>query len=285
MPKVLDKLVPDAPRGKRKASAQVRRRKPSGGKGATRKRPARAVQASKAPSLWLNRALILGAVLVVAVAGARGYLHLQSLPVQQITVTGKLEHTQATAVQEMVQATLSGGFLSADLEQMRAQLEGLPWIYSATVRRRWPQTLEIHVLEQLPIARWGEGGFLNHEGGVFRSDKSGDWDALPLLQGPEGSAPGLMSRYQRLLEMLAPLGLQLEQLTMDERGQVEVALAGGVRLILGGENLRERMQRFTTVYRRELAPRAAEIERIDLRYATGLAVAYRQTEPSAVAGL
>lgn len=286
MPTAIDRLVPDAPRRKRaqQANAAERRRKQPGGKGATRKQPPRSVK-EKTPSVWFNGVLILCAVIAVAVAGGQGYLHLQSLPVKHITVTGELEHTQAAAVQEMVQVTLDGGFLSANLEQMRQELEGLPWIYAATVRRRWPQTLEIHVLEQLPIARWGKGSFLNHEGGIFRSDKSGDWAALPLLRGPEGSAPGLMARYQRLLEMLSPLGLQLEQLTMDERGQIEVALAGGMRLILGGEDLRERMVRFTTIYRRELAPRAAEIDRIDLRYETGLAVAYREEEPSTVAGL
>ena len=70
---------------------------------------------------------------------------------------------------------------------------------------------------------------------------------------------------------------------MDERGQLEAVLSGDLQLVLGGEAFLERMQRFVAIYRRELAPRAAQIERVDLRYATGLAVAF--ADPSQVAGL
>ena len=133
---------------------------------------------------WLNRLLILLAAAVVLTAATKGFLAIQGLPVQRISITGELEHTQAQAVQDIVQPSLAGGFLKADLHQIQRQLESLPWIYEASVRRRWPAALEIHILEELPIARWGWDGFLNHEGEVFHSDKNGDWNSLPLLQGP-----------------------------------------------------------------------------------------------------
>ena len=148
---------------------------------------------------------------MVLLAAAQAYITLQSIPVQRIGVTGELEYTQTAVVQELVQPELAGGFLKADLQRIRTQLEGLPWIYEATVRRKWPNALEINVVEQLPIARWGDDGFLNHEGEVFHSGKAGQWQSLPQLQGPEGTARALMDNYQRLLEILAPLGLTLEQ--------------------------------------------------------------------------
>ena len=234
-------------------------------------------------SVWLNRVLILFGVTVVAVAAAQAYLTVRRLPVQRITVTGELAHTQAQAVQDMVQPGLAGGFLNADLQQIRQQLEGLPWIYEASVRRKWPAALEIHVVEETPIARWGDDGFLNHEGGVFRSGKSGEWDSLPRLSGPEGSAPALMARYQRMAEILAPLDIAVEQLSIDDRGQVEAVLGGGTKMLLGGDDFLLRLHRFVVVYTRELAGRRQEIERIDLRYQGGIAVAFRESPP--VAGL
>ena len=164
------------------------------------------------------------------------------------------------------------------------QLEELPWIYQATVQRRWPNALEIHVVEQLPIARWSDNGFLNHEGEVFQSASSQDWQGLPRLQGPEGSAKALVAGYQRIVEILAPLHLRVAQLTVDERGQVEVVLEGGMQLLLGSEDFLERMHRFVAIYRAELAGRAAEVERVDLRYETGIAVAFTE-ESSRVAGI
>jgi cell division protein FtsQ len=233
--------------------------------------------------------LILFGAAVVLAAAINGFIAVQSLPVQRITVTGELEHTQAQAVQDMVQPGLAGGFLKADLQQIRRQLEGLPWIYEATVRRKWPAALEIHVVEELPIARWGREGFLNHEGGVFASGKKrGDWESLPLLLGPEGSAQSLVAKYQRLVEFLVPLNLSVEQLAVDERGQMEAILSGGIQLNLGGEDFLGRINRFVLIYRSELAARRTDIERVDLRYENGVAVAFREplpAEPSQLAGL
>jgi hypothetical protein len=55
-----------------------------------------------------------------------------------------------------------------DLRDLRRELEALPWVYRAELRRRFPDTLEIRVVEQVPIARWGDGAFLNHEARVVR---------------------------------------------------------------------------------------------------------------------
>ena len=263
-----------------KSAATSRGRKSA--QGATRKGPA--VKQKRKPSAWLNRLIILTGAGVVMVAGLQAYITLQSIAVRHITVTGELEHTRTGLVQDMVQPALVGGFLRADLQRIRAQLEELPWIYQATVQRRWPNALEIHVIEQLPIARWGESDFLNHEGEVFRSDSSKEWQALPRLRGPEGSAQAMVAGYQRIVEILRPLQLAIAQLTVDERGQVDVVLEGGMQLLLGGEDFLERMHRFVAIYRTELSARAADVERVDLRYETGIAVAFSE-DSSRVAGL
>lgn len=259
-------------------------RKPAkAAKGATRK-AADTPRQSRDFSLWLNRALVLFGAVVVVVAGVKTYRWVETVPVQQIAVTGDLAHTQKDEVQAMVQASLNdGGFLHVDMQTMRDQLESLPWVFEASVRRKWPNVLQVDVVEQLPIARWGDTGFLNHEGGVFHSDVELEEGALPLLRGPEGSAQALMAKYLRLIDILKPLGLSVEQLVLDERGEIEAQLRGGVQLVLGSEQFLERMHRFVAVYRKALAPRAAEIARVDLRYETGLAVSFR--DDSQVAGL
>lgn len=262
---------------KRPTKATATRKGPAS-KGATRKVKTQKAEKTTRNFAWLNRILILlGAGLVIA-AGVQAWVTLQSIPVQQITVTGELEHTRTGEVQEMVQPVLTGGFLGTDLDQVRKQLEALPWIYEASVRRVWPNALEIHVVEQLPIARWGEEGFLNHEGEVFRPSDVAAWQTLPLLQGPENTAPELMASYQRIGDILAPVNLRVEQLLVDERGQVQAMLQGGTQLVMGNKDFLQRMRRFVTIYKAELAAKGGEIERVDLRYSSGVAVVFR--EPS-----
>lgn len=263
-------------------TAAASRSRPSA-KGATRRAAQAAAPAHKLGLGWLNRLLILAGTGVVLAAGMQAYITLQAIPVKQITVTGKLQHTQTQAVQDMIQPALVGGFLSADLDRVREQLQALPWIYEVSVRRRWPHTLEVHVVEQLPIARWGEQGFLNHEGEVFESSSSSNWQSLPLLLGPEGTARSLMAKYQRLEQLLEPVELQVQELAVDSRGQIQVTLTNGIAVVLGNDRFLERVQRFVALYHSNLGQRAGEVARVDLRYQQGVAVAYR--EPPLVAGL
>ena len=251
-------------------------------KGATRK--VKQAAPTRSVSAWLNRLIILAGSVVVLAAALQAYITLQSLPVKRISVTGKLEHTRKDEIQQLIQPALSGGFLNADLALIREQLQGLPWIYEVNVRRRWPSALEIHVVEQLPIARWGEVGFLNHQAQVFQTTREGNWDDLPLLQGPEGTARVLMAGYQRLEEFLQPLRLEVTELSLDVRGQLEATLEGDTRVLLGQDEFVERVKRLVALYQGELAGRRAEVARVDLRYESGLAVVFRELETQ-VAGM
>jgi cell division protein FtsQ len=98
-----------------------------------------------------------------------------------------------------------------------------------------------------------------------------------------------MARYLRLLDLLGPLGLELRALSLDERHELRATTTGGMELVIGNSDFIERVQRFIAVYPQHLRPRLGDIERVDLRYASGLAVAFREPqeqEPgSQVAGL
>ena len=153
---------------------------------------------------------------------------------------------------------------------------GLPWVYSASVRRRWPDTLDIRVVEQLPIARWGDRGFLNHEGRVFAGSGRGEWSELPVIHGPAGTEQRLMQHYQRLRDLLAPAGLSVARLEQDGLGQLHAELQSGLRLNLGNEQFLLRVRRFLDLYRNDLVQRAAQVARVDLRYAKGAAVTFHE---------
>jgi cell division protein FtsQ len=262
-------------------SAKSSGRARSAGNGATRKI---VVEKSKPRSFaWVNRLFVLISVGVVIGALVKAAIVLDAIPVERIVVSGKLEHTQKMALQEMVQPALVGGFLSADLEHIRLQLESLPWVYEASVRRQWPNALEVYVVEQLPIARWGKSAFLNHEGEVFHPSRDSAWGSLPMLWGIDGSEQKLIADYQQISEILRPMDLSVSELAADGLGQLKVTLAGGIELLLGDEELTERLERFTALYSETLFEQKVNIRRVDMRYQSGIAVAF-ETLPN-VAGI
>lgn len=55
-----------------------------------------------------------------------------------------------------------------DIEVVREQIETMPWIKSAVVRKVWPDRLSIWVNEHFPVAVWNENEFVASDGTVFK---------------------------------------------------------------------------------------------------------------------
>ena len=130
--------------------------------------------------------------------------------------------------------------------------------------------------EQRPLARWGEGGYLNHEGEVFAATADPLYQDLPLLIGPDGAEGSLMRRYQALAGLLEPTGLQISELSLDPLGQVAVRFDSGLSLLLGAKDISHRVTRFKRLWEEELPAQTVAI--VDLRYEYGAAVTFSDTE-------
>src|SRR5690554_7654364 len=76
---------------------------------------------------WVNRLLIVAGLGVVSLAAGKAWMVLAAIPVERVVITGSLQRTQIAAVEDVVQPALAGGFLNADLDAVREQLETLPW--------------------------------------------------------------------------------------------------------------------------------------------------------------
>lgn len=195
-------------------------------------------------------------------------------PVARVLVEGDLKYLERREVMDRVPVFQGDRWLEVDLNQIRQEVETLPWIYSAQVSRQWPHTLHIRLQEQKPIAIWNERQLLNQYGEVFdRSDKV--VADLPVLQGVEGSEQNVMERFMEFSRLLAPLHLQPVRLQLDERYAWNVTLNNGTVIKIGNNKALERMQRFVFLYQQELAKSPRPIAVVDLRYGSGAAVRWQ----------
>lgn len=213
----------------------------------------------------------LGVLLGAFIAGS----HLVDLRVEQLILEGAVEYVTVTELEAKLAPALQASFLTLDLDEVREQLESVPWVYRAGVRRRWPNTVVIEIEEQRPIARWGVDGFLNHQGEYFPGAFDDRWSELARLEGPEGSERDMTRRYQSLEGLLEPTGLHVVALHEDSLGQISAELHSGAMLQLGADNHRERMGRFVTLWQEHLADQP--VMRVDMRYEHGAAVALLPT--------
>ena len=221
---------------------------------------------------WVNRCLLVSGLVLVSAGLYQGGSSLSSQQVEQLTVRGDAQHIDIEAIQARLAPRVAAGFLATDLTDLRHELESLPWVYRVNTRRRWPAEIEVTLVEQRPLAKWGEHGYLNHEGHYFAADRDPLYDYLPLLVGPEGSEVSLLRRYQMVADLLESTGLIISELSLDALDQVSVHFDSGLSLLLGARDFSQRVARFKRLWAEELPAQA--VAKVDLRYEHGAAVTF-----------
>ncbi len=223
--------------------------------------------------IWPVLLLVLG---VAAYEGAQRALPYVDRPISKVSVDGELSYISQQAVQQRIAPYIQASFLQITLSGMRQELEQMPWIAHAEVRRVWPDQIMIRLEEQLPVARWGDEALLNNAGHAFAPRESANYQHLPRLAGPQRAQRQVMQQYQVLSQMLRPLGFSIIALEMRERGSWYLRTAQGIDLLLGRDHIVDKMRRFAAIYEKALKAQQPNIARIDLRYPNGLAVAWRE---------
>ncbi|MGH8751487.1 MAG: cell division protein FtsQ/DivIB [Burkholderiales bacterium] len=216
--------------------------------------------------LWLAHALYTLAALLVLYAALYFTLRLPWFDLRVVKVNGELE--QVTQDELRVAARgLKGNFFTVDLDAARARFEKLPWVRGVSLRRQWPDQLEVTLEEQMPLARWDGGGLVNIHGEIF----AGEADArLPLFSGPAGSSREIAQAYASFAQLLQPHALVRVQLSARRAWQVR--LDNGLVLALGREHMQARLQRFVAVHARTLGELQWQPTYADLRYDNGFAL-------------
>ncbi|MCG8910579.1 cell division protein FtsQ/DivIB [Pseudomonas nitroreducens] len=225
--------------------------------------------------------LVLGVLGGGAYYGAQYVLPYADRPIAKVSVEGDLSYISQAAVQQRISPYVSASFFTIDLAGMRQELEQMPWIAHAEVRRVWPDQVVVRLDEQLPIARWGDEALLNNQGQAFAPREVANYEHLPRLSGPQRAQQQVMQQYQILSQMLRPLGFTIASLDMSSRGAWTLGTAQGVEIMLGRDHAVEQIRRFVTIYDKALKDQITKIARIDMRYPNGLAVAWRDPVPEA----
>lgn len=210
--------------------------------------------------------IALGVVLPI-VAG------VVTLPLQSVRITGEFFRVSKADIERVVEPLLTPGLVRVDVEALRRAALEVPGVREVTVRRVWPDRLEISVIERIAVARWESGGYLEKDGTHFAPVHGGATaDSLPVLAGPEGSQQRVLDLHTALGRVLGPLGMPLMATELTRRGVLYATLHGGPRLVMRPEAVEHNVGRYAKALARVMAGRLHEVERADFRYPTGFAV-------------
>lgn len=195
--------------------------------------------------------------------------------VEQVEVSG-VSQPQQSVIKQTIQTKVHGNWFFINLTNIKSNLEQIPSVDKAVVKRGQPFKLKMDISPQRFAALWNQDYAINPRGELFKLPK---WcqkscqAQLPKLKGEKSQHRQLLSLYQLLQSEAKSAKLSIEQIDMDQKGIMAITLENGLKVIMGGEDNLTRWHHFVTVYSKIFGDRQdLNGTRIDLRYPNGMAV-------------
>ena len=220
---------------------------------------------------WL---LALALVALPVVAVVNGGIGAERWPLTRLRVQGELQRVDPAQLRQTVLPYAKRGFFAVRLQDAQDAVEKLPWVERAEVRKRWPDVMEVSIVEHRPFARWGADRLLSEHGKLFPVPPDLAVEKLPQLDGPDSQAQEGVALYNESKQLFAPLGLDVRRLAMDRRGSWSLVLGNGVEVVIGRADARPRLGRFARLLPQLLNRNAQPLQRADLRYTNGFALSW-----------
>ncbi|HET7061673.1 MAG TPA: cell division protein FtsQ/DivIB [Nitrosospira sp.] len=220
----------------------------------------------------LANSLFALAVLIASYYITKWVVNLPLLPLKEVSVsstgTGRLKHVTHEQITDSVRSQAIGNFLTVDLDAARRAFGKLPWVRTASVRRVWPDSLELKIEEHVVLARWGNRRLVNIRGEIFEAASD---EPLPLFEGMDESAGDMARHYAIFSELLRPIGENIGYMRLSPRRAWTLRLGNGTTLELGREQLEARLRRYVLAHSHGFGKTAMQLGYVDLRYPNGFA--------------
>jgi cell division protein FtsQ len=224
------------------------------------------------------RVFWLLAVLVLVLGLMDWLLRSGTYQTEELKIEGEFARVSESEIERMVMPLIKDNYLMLDLEKIQEQVESLPWVQRAWVRRSWPSGIHIRFAEQKPVAVWGDEGYVNAEGSVIADKNLTRESGLPRLFGPVGSATTVVEAYIKFKTVLQPMNSELVALTLTPRRSWQQRLSSNTEILVDQNGAEQKLERLAVAYKQF----TKMPERFDLRYTNGFAVSWGRNQSPAV---
>ena len=229
---------------------------------------------------WLSLLFFIGLIYLLQLS----YFSLKdwltdekSVPLSALILTGDNTHVPFNQVRDvLIRQEDRLNFFTVEIAQIQKELEEMPWVYSVSIRKRWPETLKIHIVEQSIVAIWNDRALLNRFGEIVEAPPSSAKEEYVALYGIDELANDVLKTYIELNQLLKVSQFRIASLSSDQRQSTSLTLKNGMMLRLGKEQKLDRIQLFLTVF--PLIKKKYNvnmIDYIDLRYDTGFSIGWK----------
>ena len=196
-------------------------------------------------------------------------------PINTVKIGANYQHITRKQLESVLSGYLNASFFTLSVRRLHVDLLALDWSDRVYVERIWPDILKITLVEKIPAAIWNNA-LMTAQGELFNVGKEQTEMNLPRLSGPYQQQTDVLQIYQKLSKLLSTYGLHASSLQLRDNQAWELSLTNGIQLHLGKRDLEIRLQRFCRAYSVVFAEKPEQLCSVDLRYARGMAVQWKQ---------
>jgi cell division septal protein FtsQ len=238
---------------------------------------------------------VVGLTIVMGMWAARTVLESSLLTVKHVAVSGNQRLTLRD-IEALVDGIRSERILNVDFEAYRKRVLDSPWVADVSIRRVLPATVELRVVERVPmaVARLGPQLYLVDSAGVIMDEFGPQYREfdLPIVDGLVAASRGgpvtdadrvlLTGRFVDALASRPDLRKRVSQVDVSNaRDLVAILDTSPAALHLGDTRFVERLTTFFEI-RQTLIDQFAELDYVDLRFDERVFVRPRGKRPAAV---
>lgn len=197
-------------------------------------------------------------------------------PIRWLEINGSFQRVSAEQLRARLTPLIDSSFFTIDLQALRDAADRNSWVSIIKVHKRWPDTVVVEVEEFVPFAHWNRGQLISSRGEAFSVPEADAIHGLPWLNGPPDQLAQVLENWTRFNDELVSAGLEIQQMTLDQRGAWSMVLNNGTHVHLGRDAVWERLQRLMNSWDALLQDQMAPPHEVDLRYSNGFAVLWPQ---------
>ena len=222
--------------------------------------------------------LLLPLTLLLFIWGIGSWLsNPKNLVIQNVQVDGDFNYADREKVSAIIRPFVNTNLHLLDVKALLAELEFEPWVRSVVLTKVWPDKVWIEVVEQVPVAFWGDDRLVNSYGDIFDASLPEKKGEIPVLFHPDNQGTAMIKKYVNVQQWLKalPQNIGISEFIEDARGAWQLKLTNGLVVEVGNTDHKKRLQRFVVGYTRVLLTEANRLRKVDLRYSNGFAVSWK----------
>jgi cell division protein FtsQ len=200
-------------------------------------------------------------------------------PIKEISIESKIINTSKDDVFEKSKNYLnSKSFFNFKINILKKEIEKVPWVKSADIRRVYPGKIKIYIEEHAPIAIWNNKSYMNDVGDIFliQDIKKN----LPVIISNQSGNKIMFLYFTLLLKYISDYNFDMEIKKIEENDirSLSAHFSSGIIVKFGSKDIRNKIHAFVKIYNTLNSSDLEKIGYIDMRYSNGFSIGWKSVK-------